>query len=248
MSEEITSVEGGLAPRLLRVAEGCTRCAGSRDFNGLVQREVRQLLPHISLFAALGRIDLEHLEVLHIEAVDYPQHGLLSIQRQSNLRSRPALARWLDTRRPLVLDAEADGPYLSAAERQEIDDLGLGRVAAHGVLDLAARSGSYFSFGGIPAHLAAQDVALKLSLLVPHLHQALVLCHLSALSSASAGPKLSGTEREILRWVAAGRTNAEIARLRGRSESTVRNQLTTLFRKLGVSNRAAAVRMNVSWM
>lgn len=248
MFEQIKSIDGGLAQQLLRVAEGCTRCAGSGDFAALVQREVRQLLPHRSLFAALGRIDLEHLEVVHIEGVDYPQHGLLSIQRQSNLRSRPALARWLATRKPLVLDADADGAYLSEAERQEIDRLELGRVAAHGVLDLAARSGSYFSFGGLQPHLAAQDVAHRLSLLVPHLHQALVLCHRFAVGSAASEPTLSGTEREILRWVAAGRTNAEIARLRGRSESTVRNQLTALFRKLGVSNRAAAVRINVSWM
>jgi DNA-binding CsgD family transcriptional regulator len=248
LTEQITVVHGGLARQLLRVAEGCTRCACSRDFAALVRHEVRPLLPHTSLIAALGRIDLEHLELMHVESVDYPPRGLLALQRQSNVKSRPALAHWLNTRRPLVLDADADGAHLSDAERQEIDGLELGRVAAHGVLDLAARSGSYFSFGGLSSHLAAPDVAHRLSLVVPHLHQALVRCHQSAIGSASSGPKLSGAEREILRWVAAGRTNAEIACLRGRSESTVRNQLTTLFRKLGVSNRAAAVRMNLSWM
>jgi len=52
---------------------------------------------------------------------------------------------------------------------------------------------------------------------------------------------LTALERELLRWVAAGRSNAQIARLRGRSEATIRNQLHALYKKLGVANRAEAV-------
>lgn len=56
-------------------------------------------------------------------------------------------------------------------------------------------------------------------------------------------PGSAATERELFRWVAAGRTNAEIAALRGRSLATMRNQLHSAYAKLGVANRAEAMRV-----
>src|SRR6188472_1389361 len=64
---------------------------------------------------------------------------------------------------------------------------------------------------------------------------------------ASASPRLQRpalfTPREIalMRWVAAGCTNAQIGLNAHRSEKTVRNQLTRLYAKLGARNRAEAV-------
>jgi DNA-binding CsgD family transcriptional regulator len=247
LSEEATPDQSELAMLLLRVAQNCAACTGSEDFATLVRDDVRRLLPHTSLIAVLGRIDLEHLELVHVEAVDYPAPGLKALQQVTNLRNRPALVRWLDTRKPIILDPELDGIHLSENERREIEDLHLGRVAAHGVLDLHARSGSYFSFGGLQRGLEANRVGKRLQLLAPHLHQALALCHNAPTSNRRSSAKLTCTEREILKWVAAGRTNAEIAELRGRSEATIRNQLTLAFKKLGVSNRASAVRLHAEW-
>ena len=248
VSEETTPDQSELAMLLLRVAQKCAACTGSDDFAALVRDDVRRLLPHTSLIAVLGRIDLEHLELVHVEAVDYPAPGLKVLQRVTNLRNRPALVRWLGTKKPIVLDPDLDGIHLSESERREIEDLHLGRVAAHGVLDLQARSGSYFSFGGLQRGIQASRVVQRLQLLAPHLHQALALCHHnSPVNDRRSSAKLTFTEREILKWVAAGRTNAEIAELRGRSEATIRNQLTLAFKKLGVSNRASAVRLHADW-
>lgn len=47
-------------------------------------------------------------------------------------------------------------------------------------------------------------------------------------------------ERDLLRLVAEGRSNADIGRALGLSPGTVRNQLTRLFLKLGVSDRTHA--------
>ncbi len=49
--------------------------------------------------------------------------------------------------------------------------------------------------------------------------------------------KLSPRERECAMLVAAGMQNAEIARQLGKSHITVRNQLTSIYRKLGVNSR-----------
>jgi DNA-binding NarL/FixJ family response regulator len=52
------------------------------------------------------------------------------------------------------------------------------------------------------------------------------------------GPKrLTASERAVMALVLQGRTNAEIARARGTSASTIANQVSMLYRKLGVSSR-----------
>lgn len=52
---------------------------------------------------------------------------------------------------------------------------------------------------------------------------------------------LSEREWELLRWLHAGHSNAQIAGLRHRSPATVRNQISMLYQRLGVSHRAEAM-------
>lgn len=52
---------------------------------------------------------------------------------------------------------------------------------------------------------------------------------------------LTSRELRLLEWLALGRTNVQIGQCAGRSEKTVRNQLTALYLKLGAANRAEAV-------
>ena len=56
------------------------------------------------------------------------------------------------------------------------------------------------------------------------------------------GTRLTPREREIVESLLRGRTNKEIANQFGVTEQTVKNQLTTLFKKLRVSGRVALVR------
>jgi len=58
----------------------------------------------------------------------------------------------------------------------------------------------------------------------------------------SALPELTERERAILEAVAEGKTTATISRELWVSEHTVKFHLTNIYRKLGVSNRAGAVR------
>lgn len=63
----------------------------------------------------------------------------------------------------------------------------------------------------------------------------------AAVPSASAFAALSEREREIMRWVALGKTNPEIGCILSISEFTVKNHMKSIFAKLDVTNRAQAV-------
>jgi DNA-binding CsgD family transcriptional regulator len=63
---------------------------------------------------------------------------------------------------------------------------------------------------------------------------------LSRAGGARAPGGLTGREVEVLRLVAAGRTNREIAKALVISDHTVRRHLQNIFNKIGVSSRAAA--------
>lgn len=53
---------------------------------------------------------------------------------------------------------------------------------------------------------------------------------------------LTDAEREVARRVVGGCTNAEVGAARGSSERTVANQLQSIYRKLGVSDRRELAR------
>src|SRR5262245_32065569 len=79
-----------------------------------------------------------------------------------------------------------------------------------------------------------------MELLVPHLIQ--MHRRAAARRSTSQWPGgLTPREREVLRLVARGQTNREIARTLWISPNTVRSHLENVFEKLGVTNRVAAV-------
>ena len=56
---------------------------------------------------------------------------------------------------------------------------------------------------------------------------------------------LTAAEHAVLHWLATGRSNAQIGQCVGRSAKTVRNQLTRVYAKLGVANRAEAVAVHM---
>ncbi|MGO1056414.1 LuxR C-terminal-related transcriptional regulator [Crossiella sp. CA198] len=74
-----------------------------------------------------------------------------------------------------------------------------------------------------------------------------LLCQLVAeVQQDGSRPKLSERELEVLRLVATGRRNAEIARGLFVTEATVKTHLQRVFAKLKVKDRGAAVRVAVA--
>lgn len=61
------------------------------------------------------------------------------------------------------------------------------------------------------------------------------------LEESRVAVELTAREREVLTWVARGKTNAQVAALLWLAPSTVRKHLENIYAKLGVSTRTAAV-------
>lgn len=93
-----------------------------------------------------------------------------------------------------------------------------------------------FFFRGPGPAFSEADRAL-LTLVRPHLHEAL----LDAERRRNPRPELTPRQRELLGLLAAGLTNAQIARRLGVSEGTVRTHLENIYRRLNVTSRTAAV-------
>jgi len=93
-----------------------------------------------------------------------------------------------------------------------------------------------YMFRGPGPEFSERDRAV-LTLLRPHLHQA----YLDAERRRHPVPRLTPRQNDLLRLLAAGHTNTQIARRLGISEGTVRTHLENIYEKLHVSSRAAAV-------
>ena len=91
-------------------------------------------------------------------------------------------------------------------------------------------------FRGSGPDFSERDRAL-LTLLRPHLHEAF----LDAERRRRGIPDLTARQWDLLRLVAAGATNAQIARRLGISEGTVRTHMENIFARLQVSSRTAAI-------
>jgi DNA-binding CsgD family transcriptional regulator len=93
-----------------------------------------------------------------------------------------------------------------------------------------------FLFRGPGCDFSEADRAL-LTLVRPHLHQA----YLDAEHRRDPVPELTPRQRQLMDLLADGHTSAQAARRLRVSEGTVRKHLENIYRRLGVSNRTAAL-------
>ncbi|HYZ80464.1 MAG TPA: response regulator transcription factor [Solirubrobacteraceae bacterium] len=126
--------------------------------------------------------------------------------------------RWPDTK-TIVLSACDDAPTIESVLRAGASAYVLKTAAS---LDITAIIRQAASGAVVPVPATAQARA--------------------AAAEAPVGPALTERERDILSRVAAGMTTAAISRELWVSEHTIKFHLTNVYRKLGVPNRAGAVR------
>lgn len=160
--------------RLVELRDACALCSDEAQFAAMVRQQLRPLLPHGSLVAAIVRIAPALLRRVHAIGVDHPAAALARLPHELDLEERPTLKRWLDSGEPQLLQLPCDADRISARERRELDALDIRRAALHGRIDLGGIVGSCFIF----CHLDEQEnppmTQELLRQVIPPMHEALM--------------------------------------------------------------------------
>lgn len=240
--------------RFIRAASG-NHALAPAGFGALVKEHVQPLLPHGACAAFVAQPHNGRLAVSRGFAFGHPTGPGANLLPVLALHERALFVSWLHRREPLVADPGQCHPLLTVEAQAEAQHLSLGRFAIHGQGDLASSAGSYFCFARLHVQWSERRIASVLQAIVPHLHAALGRVRDDPAPTMSTPPapspaapaSLTPAEAQLLALVAQGYSNADIARLRNRSEATVRNQLHSAYAKLDVSSRVEAVQKMQGW-
>jgi transcriptional regulator EpsA len=238
--------------QFLRIASQGAALTSHADLWRWLRGDVQRWLPHDILLVGWGDF---RSGVLHCDLIS----SLPGVR--SATFGNGQLSALLSYFRDCWVAARNQPCQLDIAGSPELDIEGVDWVAAesvarmrtamvHGIGD--RRLSRERIFVALGSGTAAPGAAHALKLLVPFID--------TALRQVPAAPQLdrrserkpietlvvrlgalSGRERQIMVWVAMGKTNPEIGAILGISEFTVKNHMKSIFGKLDVSNRAQAV-------
>lgn len=218
----------GLPPSLLADLMRQIRCdaMGFVGFDsGRLETWGAQFIPDASVAVVGGEVPVHWQHYWHCQPCSYPD-------RTSDLRSVVKIS-----------DFYSDRQWRSVGTRCGINrplgfehDLMLSLPAGPGPAMEPGRTLRLFFLRGPGPDFSERDRAV-LTLLRPHLQQT---C-LDAERRRHPAPRLTPRQWDLLRLVAVGHTNAQIARRLGVTEGTVRSHLENIYERLRVSSRTAAV-------
>jgi DNA-binding CsgD family transcriptional regulator len=217
------------------------------------------VLPHRHFCCILGTMHQGGLRprlVIGDRPVDeyVERHRLASGEFQT-----PALLLW---RAVGSVVTEAD---LSEDARAHLAGDAIERLVAFGILDRAGGLSSYCELIGL-RHCPPLEAAYVAQLVSASVHGALVRAAGSGSPADARAPTGGGApvgrasavvgrapparpapltprEKEVLRWISEGKSVWETARILGRSEHTIKNQVRRVYSKLGIHTRVQAVRI-----
>jgi DNA-binding NarL/FixJ family response regulator len=204
------------------------------DDHALVREGLVRLLEHVASVTTVGQV-ASTAEAVELARDVQPDVALVDLRLPEidGIELTRLLLEVCPALRVLILsDVESEDALLRAI-----------RVGASGFL---VRTQSFDAV----AH--AIDVAMDGGITLPRvLTFRAIARERSTISAARGGPtppELTARERQILRWIAAGDSNREIARRLVISEHTVRAHLRNLMRKLGVGKRAQAAAVAAAFL
>ena len=224
---------------LLRVLTRGASLASRAELTQWLQHDVQPWIPHTVMLCAEFRDGIEECAVLSA-----PPQLRVQMERGASVPKLMAYladcwiaAQHTPTRVPLVGSEALLGPDIEALEQRDAMS-----ALVHGVVDRHAGTRRVFAALG-PLSLQSDPAPASLKLFVAVLATVLgtIPAHVACHGEGAAGRALSERERQIMHWIALGKTNPEIGCILRISEFTVKNHIKSIFAKLDVTNRAQAV-------
>lgn len=208
--------------------------------------ELAARVPCLAFVCCLGKVEGE--TIARVETLSAGLAGELPEGELANLVAlhERVMRIWLRTDKPVVANAHEAADIVQDAQASGLyRACGSPSIAATGIRDFMRTTVSHFAVFGIEA-ARCKHQGLLLELLAAPLHAALVRIAHHGLGQdipVDNLARLTRREREILKWISLGKTNAEIAVILGSQYKTVKNQVQSILVKLRVNNRAQAVAM-----
>ena len=241
--------------RYHRVVTSSVEVRSHFDVLAWLQGDMQRYLPHDIMIAAWG--NFQQGQIKH--DIISPMAGVRS-QNSNPQTVTPFLLtlfqRWTEFhKRPFALNAGESGFLREDSGLKNTVGAALQKMRSamvHGIVDeRGSHDCLYVTFstkasvgeshrGAMAVVLPYIDTALRQVTHLPHQNNDQRNAG-GTESATSQDHNLTMREAEVLRWVAMGKTNPEIASILEISSFTVKNHMQRLFKKLDVSNRAQAV-------
>jgi transcriptional regulator EpsA len=233
------------------------------DLMRWLQGSVQHFLPHDILVAAWGDF---HLGLIHYDVIS----AMPGVRSENAMAATitPLLSglfdRWISQdRKPIAMRLGDTGFNWDGASNQGLigDAMQTMRSSLiHGINDQRGRHDCLYVLFSTRSESDTEE-RNALRFLLPYIDTALRQVELLPNQYVSAKPPasdvasentvvdasesgvLSEREAEIMKWVAMGKTNAEIGSILNVSSFTIKNHMQRIFKKLDVFNRAQAVSM-----
>ena len=218
-----------------KLASSCKVFSGDEQrFQRLLRQRVRPLLDFTLAAAAIGPCVASGCPISRIVGIDTTP-GLLRGLRLAGRLVADRIFQRAPTLSGATIFEPSDPPR--SGNRSCFRFIRSQRTAFLWYVDAPNRLRSYFILAGLSVD-SDQNAAVILSAIGPLLHSALLQVEREMLGSFL---RFSRAEKEIIFHLLQYRSNKEIAKLLGKSDATVRNQLHAIYGKIDVKTRTAAV-------
>lgn len=204
-----------------------------------VEGPMRRFFPFQGFLGSYGRLSGGRIKMQNLVTSGHPPAFIASLENAFNLSARGCFAWWVKNRAAFVLDPTMPPPFATQRELDEIKKFSLGVIAAHGVVDPFANTGTYISFSGVTAD-HPDRLRAALNLIAPVLH-ALFLATEQVSGSAIDLTKLTERQRQLVDLALMGLPDKTIATRLGISENTVGNHFRGIYERLGISKRSQLI-------
>jgi DNA-binding CsgD family transcriptional regulator len=234
------------APAFVRLAAALDQVRAVPDLLFVTRHQFQDILPHGAFALVAGPVGTAGGQPGAVFGSNVPDDYLETLRCGGGWCRSPAVQGWLASGEPGFFEWSEHRRSVDPQWLERFGRSGLRNVMACGVRDATGAQAICFNFFRLPGPpQAGHRHGLKLAL--PHLHHAVLrILHAGSATAqphdgGAASAVLTPREREVLEWVRRGKTNAEIAAIRGVAHKTVKNQVQSILVKLRVNNRAQAV-------
>jgi transcriptional regulator EpsA len=236
----------------LSTVETATRIRKRFQFYLWAQGTLQSFIPHETLLCCVGQPGTQQSVQVAVTRHIASDEEMQALYAQEGGFTAQLWQRWRDAGQTPIVVQDTDARLGALMRHHHISS-----ALCHGFMPPILREpghyhpGSFFTFLKLPEPIAALRLLHLADILLPYLHLALLqISHSDApRPTGSHGTisegLLSERERDVLKWIRAGKTNHEIGMILAISPMTVKNHVQKILRKLNVSNRAQAAALGI---